>query len=363
MSVRGVQMSAGGVQMGAGGVQMSTGGVQMGGRGVQMSCSGPRPGGAPAGARTLVCSCPTPGLKKVGGELGTEQLAEGAAEKGRQKRPARCQARTRRHDHTMKTHDLDYWLGQASRLPPTNPLNVPYAVALTEAAQAAKFVDEHWVAEGSRPGLDRFAARLPKATSDEIRSLIVAVQWQQTKLLLLVDPATLELGAAANEIIDELESTIGFVLDDGVEEPADAQYTQIKQFHSQDGQRSSALAQSLRDYSSLAEAIKARILEVDAGFDVALIGRARELADKLALAPALAVNPGEQERERAARNRLLGLLMQKVSLVRTTAAHVFRKSPEIVRRVTSSYERRRRTAARKAAAAAGGGSTPNPVVE
>jgi hypothetical protein len=260
----------------------------------------------------------------------------------------------------MLDHDHNYWLEKSALLPPDNPLNVPYNVALLESAQAAKFVDEYWEGDATRPGLERFSSRLPRATADEIRALIVAVQWQQTKLLLLVDPVAIEAGPEANELIDELESTLGFVLDDGVEEPADLQYAQIKQYHSQDGQRSGVMAQALRDYSALAELMKGRILEVDQGFDVTLITRARALADKLALAPAAAANPTDQERERAARNRLLGLLMQKVSLVRTTAAHAFRKYPEIVRKVTSAYERRRRAAARKAAGEAKGGAGDGP---
>jgi hypothetical protein len=94
---------------------------------------------------------------------------------------------------------------------------------------------------------------------------------------------------------------------------------------------------------------------------VALFARACELADRLSFAPA-AVGPSDQARERADRNRLRGLLMQKVSLVRTTAAHVSRKSPDLVRQVTSANERRRRATARKAATAKEG-PDPNPVLE
>lgn len=49
---------------------------------------------------------------------------------------------------------------------------------------------------------------------------------------------------------------------------------------------------------------------------------------------------------------LLHLLVDRVSLVRRTAQHVFRKQPEIVRQATSVYERRRRAAARRAKLAA-----------
>ncbi|HEU4411344.1 MAG TPA: hypothetical protein VFS43_39195 [Polyangiaceae bacterium] len=268
----------------------------------------------------------------------------------------------------MDNQTLAYWLEQSASLPADYPIKVPYNVALVEAAQAAKFVDEHWEGDGDVPGLKRYEARLPRATSGEIRALIVAVQWQQTKTLLLVDPGAIEIGTEAAELLDELESTVAFVLDDGVDEPADVQLAQIKQYHGQDGQSSGVMAQALRDYSALAESLKGRILEADKGFDVTLIDRGRAMADKLALAPAAVASPTDQARERAARNRLLALLTQKVSLVRLVAGHAFRKHPEIARKVTSAYERRRRTAARKAKAGGGGGgapapTSPNPVLE
>jgi hypothetical protein len=49
----------------------------------------------------------------------------------------------------------------------------------------------------------------------------------------------------------------------------------------------------------------------------------------------------------ARRNRLLHLLVRRVTLVRRTAARVFVRHPEILREVTSAYERRRRAVARR----------------
>ncbi|HEU4410633.1 MAG TPA: hypothetical protein VFS43_35585 [Polyangiaceae bacterium] len=258
----------------------------------------------------------------------------------------------------MTAPDLDAWLEMSASFSSENPLNVPYSVALAEAAEVARFVDEHWEGEGDLPGLSRYEARLPRATADEIRALIVAVQWQQTRVFLQTAPTRVGLGAEAIALVDELASTLEFVLDGEAEGPAALQLARLKQRHARGGRGASALAQALRDHSALAEALRDRILEADKGFDVALIARARELADRLALAPSAAARPADQERERAARNRLLGLLMQKVSLVRATAAHAFRKHPDLVRQVTSAYERRRRTAARKAAAAKGAPGRP-----
>jgi hypothetical protein len=129
----------------------------------------------------------------------------------------------------------------------------------------------------------------------------------------------------------------------------DAQLAALQAFHAQSGQRSSVVHQALSDYAALAESLKAMLVEVDEGFDVALIAEAKALGVKLAAAPA--APPPSQEAVKSAvlaRNGLLTLLGSKVALVRKAAAHVFRAFPETYREVTSTYERRRRAATRRA---------------
>jgi hypothetical protein len=251
-----------------------------------------------------------------------------------------------------------------------NPLRVPYDVALKECVQVAGFVSRYWEPTGTLPGLKRVKARLPESTGEEIISLVHAVQAAQTKLLLLVDPVVVDLGERARFLVDELESALEFLLDDGVEEPADAKLTQIQEFHAQNGQRSSALHQALSDYAALAASLKGRLVEVDDEFDVALIDEAQKLAATLATAPAAlptAASDANVKEATRLRNGMLVLMMGKVALVRKAAARVFSGRPEILREVTSTYERRRRAAARRAKAAAqaakpeeeAGGKPPN----
>lgn len=230
-----------------------------------------------------------------------------------------------------------------------NPLKVPYDIALKEAGQAAGFMSKYWAPTAGLPGLQRVKARLPQSTGDDIVSLVHATQEAQTRLLLLVDPVVVDLGERARFVVDELESALEFLLDDGVEEPADAQLAALQAFHAQGGQRSSVLHQALSDYAALAESLEARLVEVDQAFDTALIGEAKALADKLAAAPA-AAPPAQAEVKSAVlvRNGMLALLLGKVGLVRKSAAHVFRGFPETYREVTSTYERRKRAAARRA---------------
>ncbi len=248
-------------------------------------------------------------------------------------------------------NDYERWLDAAAAVPKTdNPLKVPYDVALREAAQVSAFVTKYWEPTADRPGLESIQKRLPKAVGGEIKSLISAVQGAQTELLLLTDPAVVDKGERARFLVDELESAIEFLLDDDVDEPADAQLAQLKDFHAQDGQRSSALAQALRNYATLARQLKDRIVTIDDDFDPAKIDEALTLADDLAKgdpAEAIASSTEAQEATRT-RNRMLVLLTDRVNAVRRAASHVFRHHPEIAREATSTYDRRRRAAARRA---------------
>ena len=244
----------------------------------------------------------------------------------------------------------DRWLEAATAAGSAdNPLKVPYDVALKEAGQAAGFLFKYWEPTAGLPGLQRVKARLPKSTGDDIVSLVHATQEAQTRLLLLVDPVVVDLGERARFVIDELESAIEFLLNDDVEEPADAQLASLQAFHAQGGQRSGVLHQALSDYAALAASLQPRLVEVDEAFDAALIDEAKGLASKLADAPA--ASPAAQTEVKSAvhvRNGMLALLMGKVGLVRKSAAHVFRGFPETYREVTSTYERRKRAAARRA---------------
>ena len=244
----------------------------------------------------------------------------------------------------------DRWLESATeRGSSDNPLKVPYDIALKEAGQVAGFIKKYWEPTAGLPGLSQVKARLPASTGDDLVSIVHATQEAQTRLLLLVDPVVVNLGERARFLVDEIESGLEFLLDDDIEEPADAQLVALQTFHAQGGQRSSALHQALSDYAALAESLKDRLVEVDDGFDVAMIVEAKELSVKLAAAPA-APPPAQADVKNAVhvRNGLLSLLMSQVALVRKGAARVFRAFPETYREVTSTYERRKRAATRRA---------------
>ncbi|MFO0588368.1 MAG: hypothetical protein U0441_12540 [Polyangiaceae bacterium] len=250
------------------------------------------------------------------------------------------------------TTDFDRWLAAAQKAAtPENPLRIPFDVLIKEAGSAAAFLENRWEPTGKLPGLRRVQKRVPLKMAEEIRSLAVATGSAQTAYLLIVDPKAAEDGDRARFLVDVLESHLEFLLDDDVEEDADSQLAALQKYHADDGERSSALAQALRDYATLAKSLKDRLVENDEEFDPGWITEALALADKLAknqpngnatAASAAATTAGEL------RNGFLTLLISRVGTIRSAAKHVFRGFPDIVRESTSAYERRRRAAARRA---------------
>jgi len=179
----------------------------------------------------------------------------------------------------------------------------------------------------------------------------VALQQAQTAYRLATAPqqshqAVLNRGAF---VLGEVEATLEWHFDDGIEDEVDTQLQTLSKVHSDTGS-ADRLAQALHDYGTLAKP-HARALNGVDGFDSALIDEALELSTTLG---DVGLNPGAGKDEQAAlelRNRLAHLLNQRMNLVRGAARFVFRAYPAILRQATSTYQRRRRAALRRAQAA------------
>jgi len=251
----------------------------------------------------------------------------------------------------MHPKTYEEWKQEAAAVEQTtNPLHQPYDIALREAAQVGQLLLEYWDPADGRPGLSAVAKRCPRSFGEEMPSLVSAVQHAQTALLLIVDPVMVDRGDRARKVVDELESAIEFLLEDEIEEEADKQLEKIKEFHSQDGERSSTLSQALLDYAGLATELKDRLIDEDETFDPALIDEAKLLGQ--ALSAGSVPPPGvDHEEAQKLRNRLLVLLVRRVSRIRAAARRVFREHPDITRKFASAYERRKRAALRRKARA------------
>lgn len=267
--------------------------------------------------------------------------------------------------------DRDRWAPLArSESAATLGLPVPFPVLIAEAIALAGFV-QRFTAPGVRPdgsvrpGLRsanrrNALVRFDDATASDLVSLAVTARdadtaWQ----LALTGGGHAELRARAEYVLDELESALEFILDDGVDEPYDAQLAQLRDQHARPTS-DPARAAALHAYASLARLpeLALALTELEA-FDEGLVAEAARLADALLLAPAAPVRPSpEVEALLAERNQLARLLVARVRLVRSAARYVFRHDPAIAREAASSFERRRRAEARRQALAAAPAPAP-----
>ena len=258
--------------------------------------------------------------------------------------------------------DLARWLPLA-RAEASAPLAlaVPLDVLLGEAVSLARFTTRFLAAgerpDGTaRPGLRSANRRnapllFDEHTAADLLSLAATTREAHTGWLLALTPGgQAERRERADFVLRELEGALDFVLDDGIDEPFDAQLAQLQAAHAvptTDAGRAAAL----HAYATLASTpeLAAALTDLEA-FDEGLVAEARRVADALLLeASAAAVMPPEVAALQATRNQLAHLLQARVRLVRAAARYVFRHDPAIAREATSVYERRRRAEARRRA--------------
>jgi hypothetical protein len=256
--------------------------------------------------------------------------------------------------------DFDRWKDLARALPDQELRStVPLHVQLGEAVDVSNFFKEFWPTqkEGDkvlRRGLDM--AVHPKAspertlsadTGEEILSLQRATQEAHTRWLLVVNVKE-DIMARGWLVLGEIEDTLEFIFDDGVEDENDKRLAVLSATHAEMPSTADALANALGDYAFLAEAHRA---EMDGlgGFDAKMIDEAKEIAEKLRNRPPSAAEASVQSREALVlRNKMANLMGMKIGLVRTAAKFVFRGQPAIIKKATSAYERRRRAEAARA---------------
>ncbi|KYF64360.1 hypothetical protein [Sorangium cellulosum] len=251
--------------------------------------------------------------------------------------------------------DLDLWMKEALASPGNGELSisVPLHVLFGEAVDIARFHKTYWkpeVKDGKvvRRGLEMAARKkkngdaLTAKTGEELLSLQRAAVEAGTRYLLAVDPKKASPFERGQVVLDEITATLEWLFDDGVEDENDARLAKLGQAHADDPATADALALALDDYAALAAPHREAMDDLG-GFDVAMLDEARELAAALRARLTENAGLGEKAREaRVLRNKVIGLLLARMSTVRAAARFVFRDRPDIVREATSAYERRRR---------------------
>ncbi len=247
------------------------------------------------------------------------------------------------------------WEAAAAKVPLDAPRpGVPWSVLMGEAADVARFVRNHWdPVEGdpraARPGLSTVASRISLAIADEIEELKhLAETAQSAYLLASAPPPSSDVRAKAEKTHSELVRALDYLFDDDVEDERDAQLATLRATHADTGAHD-ALAAALINFAALASTHR-KGLAAMGGFDTKVIDDARALAAELQKIPTPAERAqrgAESDKQRALRDGLAALLMERMRRVRSAARWVFREHPEVARLSTSAFARDRRTAARK----------------
>lgn len=259
---------------------------------------------------------------------------------------------------TINNAKLEKWSPAARALETFNTPQLPHHVLMGEAVDVARFFATHWKAQRGTadnitlPGFE-LAARggtFTEAIGAEIMELREATQAAQTLYRLTVSSPEASGMDRADFIIAEIRVTLAFLFDDGVDSADDVRLERLASAHgypkSQD-----AMATALEEYAVLAAQHREALKDLG-GFDVGLIDEAVTLAASLQERSALRLAGEVRSSQRDAldlRNRLATLLYERMQRVRATARFIFRKNPDHIRRVTSSY--RRQTRARQRATA------------
>ena len=195
-----------------------------------------------------------------------------------------------------------------------------------ELVRAAEFVADNYEATKERPGFATVAFRVQKKMSSELRSLDEAITYQHSRALFGGSPSDedREVIDEAREVIEELEGAVDFVLDDGVDEPADLAAAGAKRRRGQD-ESIPTLTEGLQDLSVIGAELESRLTQIE-GFDMKLVARAGRLADKLSKLDL----PSAGSADIDLRNRLLELADQRLKTIRTAGTYVFRHHPDLL---------------------------------
>ena len=264
---------------------------------------------------------------------------------------------TKKDSHAFK---MPNWSLLATALPSDEfKGSVPIPIMLGEAIELVGFVRDYWKTERDKKthaitqrGLDLAGKeRLPASTGAELKDLVRQVQMAHTAYQLTVDPKSIAAVKMARGqfVLAEITSTLEWLFKDSVEDERDAQLANLQSAHKADAQTPDALALALEDFATLAD-LHRKEMDGLGAFDATLIDEARMLANALRALPS--TPPVASVASRAAlakRNRLLQLLVARVSLIRAATRFVFRSDSEMLRKVTSAFERKRRAQARRSA--------------
>jgi hypothetical protein len=243
------------------------------------------------------------------------------------------------------------WEALALKAPVAKP-DAPIAVLTGEATYLAALLAERWEPQGGDRGLPGMKQALTSGLFDEniareIRELALVVSQAHNEVKAVRMKQPVAPVKRAKQILLELRRGLGFLFDDGVLDGKDGALSRLNESHN-DTQTHHALAMSLEGFALFADSYRAELSELP-GFDSNIFDDAWTAVGALRQHAALRVGRApriERGRRVAFRNRLIGLLAERVRSVRRAARFVFRHHPKIAQEFCSEYQRSKRARSR-----------------
>jgi hypothetical protein len=218
---------------------------------------------------------------------------------------------------------------------------------LKETSDLVDFARSVWnKGPDGAPALKVAEVKLPRASLDRLSDLLDGLQHVSAQEVAVAHPLP-DIGPKsdrAQAIIDDISAALSFLLDDDIDEPADADLAALQATTKAADKRSATLGQTLVAWGLLAQAERARLIGLQ-DFDPALIDEAITLGRALTRAKPTAT-PAERDALRRLRMGFYTLAYAEVQALRKAASYVYRKHPDIKQRFFSILERKRRTSQR-----------------
>lgn len=178
-----------------------------------------------------------------------------------------------------------------------------------------------------------------------LSGLLEALQCVSAKEIAAANPASdlSEKLDRAEFLTSELNTALSFVLDDGIEEPADEKLDSIQDETKDASESGASIGLILLAWGMFAQEEHTRLALLD-DFDLSLIDEAISLGK--VLTSTVAVASAERIALRSLRLGIYTLVHAELQKLRQAAAYAYRRHPDIKLKFSSALERNRRAQAR-----------------
>lgn len=219
-------------------------------------------------------------------------------------------------------------------------LPIPIGIYASETIALAARIEWHQVPrDGVQASLAPHAARIGEDVAAELVYLADQIRVADSMIAQgrISEPEKLIL--RGRPILVRLRSALEVVVDDGVRDEKDTVVEALRKKHGSVPSRKAELSTALAAYADCCNLFRAELSNL-AGFDLALIEEAAQIAD--ALSASGIGTKVDTKSAMARRNRLVSVTRSRIAKVRRIARYTFSDHPDVVATFFSAFMREQR---------------------